>query len=908
MDVIKFKDVWQMYRIKFVIDGKACLEEFHALKGINFNIKKEETVGIIGENGAGKSTILKLIMGILKPDQGEIEVNARVSGLLELGAGFQPESTGRENIYSNAALFGLTQKQVNEKYEDIVNFASLGKFINAPIKCYSQGMFVRLAFAIAIHMDSDVLLIDDTFAVGDEYFQRKCIKKIFELKEEGRTVIFVTHDINMLKRICNRAIFIKEGEIIKDDSTEKVIPLYTQLVGQKQSVGILKQNALALVFNNGRIFLNWQDRLITPNYGVYTVFIATGKWYYSLQADWEIKMQSQNKLTAIGKFFQLAMIQVWNLELTNDCEIKWDVEIKLEEPLEIQELHTNVMLSNEYANWFTTIEKGEFSQIDYNSKSWNALIGNNVFRKCIGVTENENSGNKLPSLIFEQSSQLTNGYAQVYNSDYAANCRILQHKLFLLQNQSAIEAYQVAFFSWKMIVNMPNSHIKDYLVNLEDEYVLSCEKLKLVLNNGRITLNYNEGDITKANHIYSSIYANGKWYFSHSASWQVKKVNKNKIVAQYAWKDLPITQTLEMVIKDESLFTLNLAVTVNQEISIEEQHVCFMFLDKYQYWHSEYGDGAFPLKFFEINMDMLQRCIPEGIIGLCDKDSNLPHVSLKFFKNPNIFAKVFNSDFYHKSRVLRVEKVYPESNVRLPRGEYECFNIEVTLNEDKQMNIKESNKIISDRRLKFIFDKGKGELSWNGKIVTKHLGLYTSLRSNERWHDSFSSAIWKVGRAGDGEIKAEGKWLYLPITQYWELFLKEENILEFIVKMRVNQEVNIDRLQTNLMLSERYHRWSTDSKEGHFSFFKRDIDDNWDCIYSDNHNINHINILTAGEETIFPRIKFLIDKHNPGWSLNVVNSDIYHRGRVLQYSYSKPKIIAAGQYDYFHGKIILDGD
>jgi ABC-type polysaccharide/polyol phosphate transport system ATPase subunit len=171
---------------------------------------------------------------MLRPDRGEIRVLGKVSGLLELGAGFQPELTGRENLYLNARLFGLSQNQIDEKYEEIVNFANIGKFINAPVKCYSQGMVVRLAFAIAIHMDPDILLIDDTLAVGDEYFQRKCIKKIFQIKEQGKTIIFVTHDMNMLSRLCRRALFLKEGRIVKDDIVDKVIPLYTQIIGQEK--------------------------------------------------------------------------------------------------------------------------------------------------------------------------------------------------------------------------------------------------------------------------------------------------------------------------------------------------------------------------------------------------------------------------------------------------------------------------------------------------------------------------------------------------------------------------------------------------------------------------------------------------------------------------------------------------
>ena len=215
MAIIQFKDVWEMFKIKFVIDGRSSWENFWALKGLNFEIAKGETVGIIGENGAGKSTVLKLIAGMLRPDRGEIEVGGKVSGLLELGAGFQAELTGKENIYLIAGLFGLSKVEVEERFDRIVEFAGIGRFIHAPVKCYSQGMFVRLAFAIAIHVEPEILLIDDILAVGDEYFQRKCIGKIFEVRDQGATIVIVTHDMNMLKRLCSRAIFLKDGRVTR---------------------------------------------------------------------------------------------------------------------------------------------------------------------------------------------------------------------------------------------------------------------------------------------------------------------------------------------------------------------------------------------------------------------------------------------------------------------------------------------------------------------------------------------------------------------------------------------------------------------------------------------------------------------------------------------------------------------
>ena len=212
MALINFKDVWEMYRIRFFETRRTSWESFWALKDINFKVEQGETLGIIGENGAGKSTVLKLIAGLLKPDRGEVKIQGKVSGLLELGAGFQPEFTGLENIFLNAGLFGLSKKQIEEKREEIIQFAALGKFIHAPVKCYSQGMFVRLAFAIAVHVDPDIMLIDDTLAVGDEYFQKKCIQKIFMLKEQGKTIVFVTHDMNLLRQLCRRPCFLKKAD------------------------------------------------------------------------------------------------------------------------------------------------------------------------------------------------------------------------------------------------------------------------------------------------------------------------------------------------------------------------------------------------------------------------------------------------------------------------------------------------------------------------------------------------------------------------------------------------------------------------------------------------------------------------------------------------------------------------
>jgi len=213
--MIKTENLWEKYRIKFVISGKVTWEEVWALQDVSLQADRGDVIGIIGQNGAGKTTLLRLIAGMLIPDRGRINVDGKVSALMELGAGFNPEFTGRENIALNARAYGIAEDAINRKMEEIISFSGLGKFVDAPIKYYSQGMYMRLAFSLAIFSDPDILLIDDILAVGDEEAQQNCIRKIHELKDSGKTIVVVSHDMHMISKLCNKAVLLEKGKILK---------------------------------------------------------------------------------------------------------------------------------------------------------------------------------------------------------------------------------------------------------------------------------------------------------------------------------------------------------------------------------------------------------------------------------------------------------------------------------------------------------------------------------------------------------------------------------------------------------------------------------------------------------------------------------------------------------------------
>ena len=238
---IQVKNLDKMYklynkpsdRLRETLGFKVPVREHYALRDVNFQVERGETVGIIGTNGSGKSTILKIITGVLNPTAGEVKVDGRISALLELGAGFNMEYTGIENVYLNGTMMGFSKEEVDARLQDILDFADIGDFVYQPVKSYSSGMFVRLAFAVAINIDPEILIVDEALSVGDVFFQAKCYRKFEEFKKMGKTILFVSHDLSSISRYCDRVILLNKGVKLEEGSPKQMVDMYKQLlVGQ----------------------------------------------------------------------------------------------------------------------------------------------------------------------------------------------------------------------------------------------------------------------------------------------------------------------------------------------------------------------------------------------------------------------------------------------------------------------------------------------------------------------------------------------------------------------------------------------------------------------------------------------------------------------------------------------------
>lgn len=277
IDIQNISKIYKLYdkpidRLKesLGLTKKILYTKHYALNNVSFTIMRGETVGIIGTNGSGKSTILKIITGVLNPSSGNIEVNGRISALLELGAGFNSEYTGIENIYLNGTMLGLSKEDVDNKIEDIIKFADIGEFIYQPVKTYSSGMFVRLAFAVAINVDPEILIVDEALSVGDIFFQAKCYKKFEEFKQKGKTILFVSHDLGSIAKYCNRVILLNQGEKLSEGTAGEMVDLYKKVLVKQ--IGNIGQNEelKSEEENENDIKDKWKENLIlNPNVNSY---------------------------------------------------------------------------------------------------------------------------------------------------------------------------------------------------------------------------------------------------------------------------------------------------------------------------------------------------------------------------------------------------------------------------------------------------------------------------------------------------------------------------------------------------------------------------------------------------------------------------------------------------------------
>lgn len=401
---------------------RARKEIIRALEDISLEVKRGESIGIIGENGAGKSTLLKILTAVTTPTTGVITINGRIGSLLELGTGFHPYLTGRENIFLCGAILGMKRQRIKELFNEITDFADIGKFIDAPVSVYSNGMYLRLGFSVAVHMDADILVVDEVLAVGDEEFQTRCLSKIGELTKEGKSLVIVSHDLNLIRSVCQKTGWLTSGHLQSFGNPLQVTSLYLLDVSRRQGMAIIDNFPLTLVFQKGKLLLFWHGIELTKNLCGYTSIFSLGSWQDSTQAQWEVEKKG-NKLTATGKWFKIPVIQTWEIETAGNT-IVWQMVLIVTTPFRIDHETINLMLSESFTSWQTNLSDGEFPH-EFKEGFWSRSVSITKDKPFVMVKPQDSS---LPKVNFELNNTQNDYIGVIANTDSVYRARVIQYE------------------------------------------------------------------------------------------------------------------------------------------------------------------------------------------------------------------------------------------------------------------------------------------------------------------------------------------------------------------------------------------------------------------------------------------------------------------------------------------------
>ncbi len=393
--------------------------EFWALRHIDLEIPSGDIFGVIGANGSGKSTLLKLLTAVTAPSEGVFRLKGRINALLELGTGFHPELTGTDNLFVGGALHGISRQEIKAKLKSIIDFSELGDAVTQPLRTYSSGMYIRLAFSLAVHTNPEILLLDEILAVGDERFQRKCFETIREFHRKGVTILFVSHDLKLISLLCNRVVLLKHGQSKAIGGPTQVIDQYNQI----RSFQCLSGKSAVCAFDSTCTLYHRNQRL-TGNFGIYTSIRSDYIWYDSKLADWSVSANEDGRMILDGTLSSLKLQQKWIFTPIEPDVFQWRVILTVTEMLPISRLQCNIMLDPRFTRYQIESTIYEFPA------DFRADCGEDWTRLWIGspgttVTVIQDSDQWRGNVMF--SVEQTDGALLVINSNEEFQGRVIQY-------------------------------------------------------------------------------------------------------------------------------------------------------------------------------------------------------------------------------------------------------------------------------------------------------------------------------------------------------------------------------------------------------------------------------------------------------------------------------------------------
>ncbi len=917
MSVIKIEKLWEKYRIKFIVEGKVSWEEVWALQEINLEIEKGEVVGIVGHNGAGKTTLLRLLAGMLVPDRGEISVEGRVAAIMELGAGLNPEFTGRENIIFNARVYGIEETKFKQKIDEIIVFSNLGKFIDAPLKYYSQGMYMRLAFALAIFAEPDILLIDDILAVGDEEAQQKCRRKIVELKDSGKTIILVSHDMSIIKNLCNRVIFVEKGRIVREGTPQSVVPGYIETAGEKIGIAYLEQKGLRVVFNNGRVSISYQGNYLSDAPGGYCSFFDNQLKIHSPSTNlsWEITSSSLSELTAQGRSREGGeIVQYFKMNLRDSR-----LNLSIHNVANLTQQHNfNLFLSSAYNRWVSSGLEGSFPGF-FHKDNWQDLDIIILPGRKLGIlTENEDG---LPGLILESKTE--NGDLRVFNSGYHQEARILRFSF--LNNQDLSFDIRVCpdkkdfdncFIQERQVLavqqqgeELSQKLQEDALAKARSEYkramcTISGGDCRLFVDKParRLQIFYRDKEITADRGLYSILYLSEV----EDCDFEIKKVSDSRLILNLHFKTF--TQIWELSFLEGDVLSLKIKLEIAKKVVLDKRNLLLELSSAYQNWETPYEKGNLSFEQFANEIAPVRfKNSRVHSIAMSSNQPDQPRIIIEINAENDCIAglckwKVENDEVV----CLNFQSVIPWGEKDIAPGSYDLFDTRIIFNGQSELKEKfslNSSTVISRGDLKFILNNGNSNIFWKNNQLTCGLGIYTAVRSRNVWHDS-CQAMWKLVKSDKQSVVMLGHWPCMPISQLWEIGFIEDSALRWTAHMEIHREIEIEIEQASIMLTNKYKKWlAKDGANGEFmDEFTLDYD-----IFPFRYWYG-----PAGKDGLvargpgLPDVVFLNTQPLQMPRAVIEDSDYLYSSRLLQYQKNNNKLLVSKKYVYFSGVIKIE--
>jgi len=935
MNVIELKNVFEKYRIKFIRDGRVSWEEIWALQDLSLNVGKGEVIGVIGPNGAGKTTLLKLISGMLMADKGTVDVRGRVAVLMELGAGFNPEFTGRENIKLNARIYGLNEEKLEQQMADIISFAGLENFIDAPIKSYSQGMFMRLAFALAIYVDPDILLIDDILAVGDQEAQEKCVKKVFEFKNAGKNIIVVSHDLNIIAKLCDRVILLEKGKVADSGLPEEVINRYLETVGNHQGIAALSWDKIRLVFNNGKIILSRAGLPVTAGMGGYVMYLAAGQnyWIPSFNLSWRIADRSPEGITAEGRDPDGAVAQIWNIGLQDNRVI---LHVELKDPA-AKDFRFDLGMNAQYTKW---LDRDAFSAFPGFTHKFNYQDLNSGAERIMSVGLSADDG-RVPPVILQSGDKDTS--VKLFNSGYDQEARIVQmcsanNNLLAMslefltpdefqvrvkeqEERRALEEEQERQRilleqerAKQRRIDEAQQEIQSNILRQEEARNRRIAACTLVsgdlcffadLESRLLRISYKDKELTGVYGLYAVFTSPGAVSNLNKVEWKFDRVSETrlKLSADFEYMSL----FLEFNCAGRNTIDIKIDMEITRQTELLSRNVVLEIARKYDNWVTadESGDWSG------------QRYV-NGILPVRLKDSMVSEVMIKPGQGEEDAPVVRFDSYSEDNTVLGVYKRVREGSEniclnyapiilgkkhRFAPGRYEYFKGRISLGRESGFNDKRvENKLIQldDHGLKFVFERGKSGIFLNNKEITRGLGFFTSVRYNGIWYDSYQ-AVWRLEEAAKDKIIVSGDWPYVPLSQTWEIRLLDPQRVAVKIKARIYEEADIEMIQCNLMLADFYKTWSA-GKAGVKGDFPDEYTADYDILpfrfwYGKSRDLG-----AMGPD--HPAVAFINMSHDDKFCGIVENTDSFQQARLLQYQRTAGAGFAPDG-DFFNAEIMI---